>query len=149
MATVDVSTDIVVERPVAQVAAYTCDPRNAPQWYANIRSVDLLTGEPVGVGSRMRFVAAFLGRRLDYTYEVVDLVPGERMVMSTAQGPFPMTTEYTFEAAGDARTLVRLRNHGAPSGFGAVAAPVMRAAIARANTKDLAALKAVLEAPPR
>lgn len=148
MPTVDVSTDIVIDRPVAQVAAYTCDPRNAPQWYANIRSVELLTGEPVGVGSRMRFVAGFLGRRLDYTYEVLDLVPGERMVMSTAQGPFPMTTEYTFRPAGDGGTLVGLRNHGQPSGFGSVAAPLLRTAIARANTKDLAALKAVLEARP-
>lgn len=145
MAAVDVTTDVVVDRPLAEVAAYTCDPRNAPRWYANIRSVELLTGAPVAVGSRMRFVAAFLGRRLEYTYEVVELVTAERMVMSTAQGPFPMTTTYTFAPAGEGRTLVTLRNHGEPTGFGSVAAPVMRAAMRRANTKDLTALKDVLE----
>ncbi len=143
--TVDVTTDVVVDRPVEEVAAYTSDPRNAPEWYANIRSVEVLDPGPLRVGSRARFVAGFLGRRLEYTYEVLELVPGERLAMSTAQGPFPMTTTYAFEPAGEGRTLVTLRNHGEPSGFGWVAAPVLRSAMARANTKDLAALKARLE----
>lgn len=142
---VDVTTQAVVSRPREEVAAFACDPRNAPRWYANIRSVDLLGDAPVGVGSRMRFVAGFLGRTIDYTYEVTDLVVGERMTMTTASGPFPMTTTYTFEDAGAGATLVTLRNHGSPSGFGAVAAPVMRAAMARANAKDLRALAEVLE----
>ena len=142
---VDVSTEVVVERPVAVVAAYTCDPRNAPEWYANIRSVDLLTPEPVSVGSRMRFVAGFLGRRLEYTYEVVELEPGRLMTMSTSSGPFPMTTEYRFTPSGDSRTVVMLRNHGEPSGFGSVAAPVLRRSMERANRQDLDTLKAVLE----
>ncbi len=143
---VDVTTEVVVDRPADVVAAYTCDPRNAPEWYANIRSVQLLGEEPVVVGSRMRFVATFLGRRLEYTYEVVDLVPGERLVMSTSEGPFPMATEYGFTDAGFGRTIVTLRNHGEPSGFGSVAAPMMRRSMERANRKDLDALKALLEA---
>jgi uncharacterized membrane protein len=144
---VDVTTQVVVARPRADVAAFATDPRNAPQWYANIRSVELLTDPPVRVGSRMRFLAVFLGRTIDYTYEVLELEPGERMTMSTASGPFPMTTTYAFEDAG-AGTRMTLRNHGSPHGFGAVAAPVMRRAIERANRKDLAAIKRLLEAPP-
>ena len=93
----------------------------------------------------MRFVAGFLGRRLEYTYEVLELEPGHLMTMSTSSGPFPMTTEYRFTASGDARTVVMLRNHGEPSGFGSVAAPVLRRAMERANRKDLDSLKAVLE----
>ncbi|MBP1159013.1 hypothetical protein ABIC28_003407 [Rhodococcus sp. PvR044] len=38
-----------------------------------------------------------------------------------------------------------LRNRGEPSGFGAIAAPVMAAAMRRANSKDLARLKSILE----
>ncbi len=144
--TVDVTSEIVVDRPVEVVAAYSCDPRNAPEWYANILAVELLTAPPVTVGSRMRFVASFLGRRLEYTYEVLELEPGRRMTMSTSSGPFPMTTEYRFTASGDHRTVVMLRNHGEPSGFGAVAAPVLRRSMVRANAKDLDRLKAVLEA---
>jgi uncharacterized protein YndB with AHSA1/START domain len=141
---VDVLTETVIDRPVATVAAYVADPANAPEWYANIDSIDWETPPPVGVGSRMAFVARFLGRRLAYTYEVVDLVPAERLVMRTAQGPFPMETTYTWAAEGGG-TRMTLRNRGEPSGAFAVAAPVMARAMRRANTKDLARLKALLE----
>jgi uncharacterized membrane protein len=141
---VDVLTEIVIERPVAEVAAYVGDPGNAPAWYANIESVEWLTEPPVTVGSRMSFVAHFLGRRLAYTYEVIELVPLERLVMRTAQGPFPMETSYQWSAEGDA-TRMTLRNRGEPSGFAGVAGPLMAAAMRRANQKDLAKVKALLE----
>jgi hypothetical protein len=144
---VDVLTETVIGRPVGEVAAYAGDPTNAPEWYANISTVEWQTPPPVAVGSRMAFVADFLGRRLAYTYEVTELVPGERLVMRTAQGPFPMETTYTWAPAGDG-TRMTLRNRGRPSGFSAVARPVMAAAMRRANTKDLARLKALLEARP-
>jgi hypothetical protein len=86
-----------------------------------------------------------MGRRLEYTYEVREHVPGERFVMSTAQGPFPMETTYAFEDAGDGSTRMTLRNRGEPAGFGRVAAPVMAAAMRRANGKDLQRIKQVLE----
>src|SRR5688572_28472760 len=89
---VDVLTEAIIERPCADVAAYAGDPSHAPEWYANIDSVAWLTPAPVAVGSRLDFVARSLGRRLAYTYEVVELVPGQRLVMRTAQGPFPMET---------------------------------------------------------
>lgn len=141
---VDVQVDTVIDRPVAEVAAYAGDPTHAPEWYANIRSVQWRTDPPVAVGSRMDFVARFLGRTIAYTYEVVEWEPGRRLVMSTAQGPFPMRTTYEWQAAGDG-TRMTLGNTGEPSGFGRVAAPVMEAAMRRAMTKDLAALKALVE----
>lgn len=143
---VDVQVETVIDRPVAEVAAYAGDPTHAPEWYVNIKSVDWQTDPPVRVGSRMDFVAQFLGRRISYTYEVVELVPGERLVMSTAQGPFPMRTTYTWEPAGEGRTRMTLRNDGEPSGFSKLAAPLMEKAMRRATSKDLARLKAILEA---
>ncbi len=85
-----------------------------------IDRTDWRTDPPVRVGSRIAFRARFLGRTLEYTYEVTDYVPGKRLTMTTAQGPFPMTTEYTWSAlessvAGDGRTLMTLRNHGRPT----------------------------------
>ena len=141
---VDVEVQAEIARPVAVVAAYAGDPDNAPQWYANIRSVDWRTEPPLRVGSQMDFVATFLGRRLAYTYEVVDLVPGERLVMQTAQGPFPMRTAYTWEPTA-AGTRMSLRNTGSPSGFSRLSAPVLSLAMRRATTKDLQRLKAILE----
>lgn len=143
--TVDVQTEIVIDRPRDEVARYAIDPSNAPEWYANIASVAWETPPPLAVGSRLAFVARFLGRRLAYTYEIVELVAGERLVMRTAQGPFPMETTYTFAESGPAGTRVGLRNRGEPHGFSSISAPLMAAAMRRANRKDLAALKALLE----
>ena len=144
MATVDVLTEVVIERPLPVVSAYAADPDNATRWYANIRRVTWLTEPPLAVGSRLAFVAQFLGRELAYTYEVLEHVPGARFVMSTVEGPFPMTTTYTWEALGEG-TRMTLRNSGEPSGFARVSAPVMVRAMRRANGKDLHALKRLLE----
>jgi uncharacterized membrane protein len=142
---VDVLTEIVIDRPVRVVAEYVGDPSNAPEWYANIESIRWRTEPPVAVGSPMDFVAHFLGRRLAYTYEVVELIPLERLVMRTAQGPFPMETSYEWSPSGDGSTHMSLRNRGEPSGFAGVAAPLMSAAMRRANQKDLTRLKSLLE----
>lgn len=142
---VDVLTSIEIERPCAEVAAYAGDPSHAPEWYANIASVEWLTPPPLALGSRMAFVAHFLGRRLSYTYEVVELEPGAKLVMRTAQGPFPMETSYAWEPLDERRTRMSLRNRGEPAGFSRLVAPFMAAAVRRANRKDLAALKAILE----
>ena len=142
---VDVLTETVIRRPAAEVAAFAGDPTNAPQWYVNIDSVEWRTPPPVAVGSRLAFVARFLGRRLEYTYEVAELVPGERLVMRTADGPFPMETTYTWEALDDGATRMTLRNRGRPAGFSAVVAPFLAGAMRKANEKDLAALRSRLE----
>ena len=143
---VDVRTDIVLNRPVAQVWAYASEPTNAPAWYANIRSARWRTAPPLAIGSQFDFEAAFLGRPLAYTYEVVELVPQQRLRMRTSSGPFPMETTYEWEPEGPDRTHMTLRNRGRPSGFVSVAAPVLAKAMRRANREDLARLKAVLEA---
>lgn len=144
MADVDVESAIVIARPRDEVSAYAADPDNATTWYTNIKTVRWQSAPPVAVGSRIAFVAEFLGRGLAYTYEVRELVPGRRFVMSTEQGPFPMETTYSWEDAPGG-TRMTLRNRGTPSGFARLSAPLMATAMRRANGKDLAALKALLE----
>ena len=142
---VDVHTQIEIARPRAEVAAYASEVERATEWYENIKAVEWKTPPPLAVGSRISFVAQFLGRRLAYTYEIRELVPGERLVMSTAEGPFPMETTYTWADADDGATRMTLRNRGEPAGFKRFAAPVMARAIRKANEKDLARLKRILE----
>jgi hypothetical protein len=127
------------------VAEYVADPANAPVWYENIESAEWKSAPQLTVGARIAFVARFLGRRLAYTYEVGEYVPGERLVMRTADGPFPMETTYTWEEVSGG-TRMTLRNRGEPAGFSRVAAPAMAAAMRRANRKDLDRLKEILEA---
>jgi hypothetical protein len=142
---VDVSTEIEIARPRDDVARFSGDPAHAPEWYANIRAVEWKTSRPLAIGSRIAFVAEFLGRRLVYTYEIVELRPGSRLVMRTAEGPFPMETTYTWSDTGTGSTLMTLRNRGAPAGFSRLVAPFMTFAMRRANRKDLRRLKHLLE----
>lgn len=142
---VDVVTRIVIDRPREVVAKFASDPSNAPRWYVNIKSVEWKTPPPLGVGSKVAFVAHFLGRRMAYTYKVTEFVPPQRMVMATAEGPFPMETSYTWESLGDERTEMTLRNRGNPSGFSRIFSPLMVPAMRRANRKDLARLKFLME----
>lgn len=142
---VDVVTETVIARPREEVAAFAADPDNASSWYRNIKAVRWESEKPADVGSRITFTAEFLGRTLEYTYEVLEAAPGERFVMATAEGPFPMETTYTWEDVPEGGTLMRLRNRGRPAGFSSLAAPVLAAAMRRANRKDLAELKSLLE----
>lgn len=135
----------MIDRERERVAAYAADPANAPEWYANIESVGWLTPPPLAAGTRLAFVARFLGRRLAYTYEVVEYVPGIRLVMKTSEGPFPMQTTYEWADHASGGTRMSLRNRGLPSGFSRVIAPFMAAAVRRANVKDLARLKELME----
>ena len=142
---VNVEVETVIRRPRELVSQYAADPTNAPAWYANIESITWQTPPPAQIGSRLEFVAHFLGRRLIYTYEIAEFVPGERLVMQTADGPFPMETTYSWHELDPVRTRMTLRNRGESAGFSRLAAPVMERAMRRATTKDLSRLKGILE----
>lgn len=142
---VDVSTEIVIRRGRQQVAEWSADPTRASLWHPNIKRVEWLTEPPLTVGSRVRFTAEVLRRQIQFTCEIVEHVPGERLVMRTSEAPFPMETTYEWSDAGPGGTLMRLRNRGRASGFGYLLAPILGVMVRRANRRDLRRLKAILE----
>lgn len=142
---VDVQTDIQIKCSIKEVATFASDPDNAPKWYVNIKMAEWKTPKPLSVGSKIAFMASFLGRKLEYIYEIVELIPLEKMMMRTADGPFPMETTYTWETVEGDQTRITLRNRGMPSGFSKWVAPLMVSAMRRANKKDLSRLKMILE----
>ena len=139
---IDVLNEVKINAPLAKVFEYASNPDNAPQWYVNIKSVEWKTAKPVTTGTRVAFVAQFLGRTLSYVYE---FIPGSKLVMRTSEGPFPMETTYTWQPMDEHTTRMTLRNKGMPKGFSNLFAPFMKAMIRRANRKDLMRLKHILE----
>ena len=143
---VDVNTEIIINKPVEVVASYAMNPDNAPKWYANIDSAEWRTAKPLTQGSQIAFKAQFMGRTLAYIYEIIELIPHEKLVMRTADGPFLMETTYTWSAIDENTTKMTLRNRGEPSGFSKLFAPFMAMMMRRANNKDLRSIKSILEA---
>jgi uncharacterized membrane protein len=140
----DVRVETVIERPRSEVAAFATDWRNDTAWIRALNEVELVTEEPLRVGSQVRRVAGFLGRRIEYVNEIVELEPGARLTMRSVSAPFPMTVVYEFEDAG-AGTLMRIKARGDASGFYRLAGPALSLAVKRGIAGDLARLKAVLE----
>ncbi|MFC0234848.1 SRPBCC family protein [Fictibacillus phosphorivorans] len=142
---VDVRTEISINRPIDVVAHYAADPDHAPQWYDNIKAIEWITMKPLQLGSKMAFIAYFLGRKLEYVYEVTEYVPGKKLVMTTANGPFPMETTYTWNTENVGVTKMTLQNKGVPTGFSKMVTPFMSFMMKKANKKDLLKIKQILE----
>jgi hypothetical protein len=87
---VDVITEVAFPRPIDTVGAYAANPDNAPASYQNIKSAHWKSPKPLAVESLIIFKARFLVRELVYTYEIVEYIPGKKLLMLTAEGPFPM-----------------------------------------------------------
>lgn len=142
---VDVLTEITINCPRHIVSEYAADPDHAPEWYVNINSAEWQTPKPLGIGSKVAFKADFLGKQLSYVYQIAEYIPGEKLVMRTADGPFPMETTYTWESKDGQTTRMTLRNKGNPAGFSLLFSPFMSLMMKRANNKDLKKIKFILE----
>ena len=142
---VDVLTEIDIKCPITKVSEYAANPDYAPEWYVNIHSAEWKTPKPLMIGSQIAFKAKFLGRELAYVYEVVEFIPGKKLVMKTANGPFPMETIYTWQTADANHTQMTLRNKGNPTGFSKIFSPFISSMMRRANMKDLKKIKSILE----
>ena len=142
---VDISSEIVIDRPRAEVAAFAGDPDNAPAWYEHVKRVVWRTRRPRAGGTQVGFLAESLGRQLEFIYEVTALVPGERLVMRSEEGRFPMETTYSWRDEPGGGTRMSLSNHAEPRGVGRLSASLLKRSMRRANAKDLSRLKHVLE----
>jgi len=145
--TVDTTARLRINRPQAEVANFLRNPDNDPTWIGGIQTARLLTPAPVGVGSQVERVASFLGRKIEYVNEIVEL-GSDQLVMRSVRSPFPMRVTYGFAAAGPDVTVASVRVEGDPSGLYSLAAPLLNRAVQRNIAGDVRRLKRLLEQQP-
>ncbi|HXG35823.1 MAG TPA: SRPBCC family protein [Dehalococcoidia bacterium] len=141
----EATAEIIINRPLAEVAAFVMDPANDLSWIGGVKEVQILTSLPLQAGTRVRRVAAFLGRRIEYVNEVVSYDPPRRLEMRSVQGPFPMTVVYELKEA-ESGTRLHIRAAGDATGFFKLAGPLLSNAVRRSVNRDLRTLKERLEA---
>ncbi|MGH2728001.1 MAG: SRPBCC family protein [Actinomycetota bacterium] len=141
---IDVTLKIDIARPRETVAAYAMEAENDPAWIGGISSAQRLTPPPTGVGTRVERVASFRGKRIEYVMDVIDHVPGRKIVLKTVKGPFPMEVTYAFEDR-DRGTRAFIRVAGDTKGFYRLAAPLLVRGVKRNVGRDLKRLKKALE----
>lgn len=141
---IDVEAQVVINRSRDDVAVYAMNPDNDPVWISGINAAKMLTEPPLGEGAQVVRLATFLGKRIEYVLEVVDHDPQALLDMRSVKGPFPLRVTYRFEEA-DGGTLVRIRVRGEAGGFYKLAGPLLAMSVKRSITKDVEALKKIME----
>ncbi len=141
---IDVTAWTVIDRPRDEVAAYVIDHRNDPTWIGGITGSELLGSGPIAEGSRVRRIASFLGKRIEYVNEVVALEPGSLLEMRSVKSPFPMHVTYTFADDGR-RTEFAVRVQGELGSWYRIGGPLMRRAVQRSIDRDVSTLRRILE----
>jgi uncharacterized protein YndB with AHSA1/START domain len=140
---IDITVETTINPPRATVAEYVTDPTNEPNWIRGIVESTPLAPGPIHKGSRVRRLAKFMGRQIDYTPEVIDLDPDRRLVMKTDK-PFLMTIEYEFSER-DGSTVFRQRLQGGPGGIMGLFSPLMASMVKRNVRSDMERLRTMLE----
>lgn len=142
---IDIQTQVLIQRPRAEVAAFMFDPRNDAMWTTGVIECRPLAEGPLRPGVRVERISKFLGRRFGYEYEVVAADEEGFVEMRVAQ-PFPMHIRYELEEACAGGTVARIRAQGDAGGFFRMAAPLLGRMVRRNITNDLETLKEYLEA---
>jgi hypothetical protein len=141
---IDVTAATTIRVPRSGVARYVIDNRNDPTWIGGISESELLGEPPIAIGSRVRRVASFMRKRIEYVNEVTRLEPDALLEMRSVQSPFPMVVTYAFEDETDGtRTSVRVQ--GDPSALYRIAGPLLARQVKRSVQGDLERLRTILE----
>lgn len=136
---------VVIARPVMEVFDFLMLAENLPRWDSSMLECVQVGSGPVTVGTRYRGASKILGRRIEWTTEVTQFVPGLRAVSRSVEGPLTFTLSYELSPA-PAGTTLRYRlaaDSGLDGAFGRAMEPIVQRAqtkVVRANLGTLAGL---------
>ena len=138
------SVEVLVSRPMDEVFAFVEDARNRPLWDDSVISEELTSPEPIRVGTTVRTRLRSMGREYEYTWEVREHQPPNRMTIESTSGPFPTTLAFGLgEEPGGTRVGFSIT--GRPSGFLRLMQPLIARSTQANLDRAFPRLKQVLE----
>jgi carbon monoxide dehydrogenase subunit G len=142
-----VEEEIVIDRPPEDVFAFVTTPENDSEWLSTTVERQREKEGPIVVGSRIRAVDKFLGRRIESTLEVTEHEPNARSTIRL-EGPISARATYVLQPE-DGRTRFRWIMDADPGlgglYLGKITDPLVTFVFRRRVRSDLRRLKETLE----
>ena len=132
-------TQPITQSPYA-IWSFLADLRNDRIWRLEIESSELESGEPRQAGARYREVLQWKGVRTEVVLQLVESVPGCRLVIETDDPGFHSRSTWTFEPM-DGGALVTLLFSLETSGSLSVTEPVVWQIVSHWLERDLPLLE--------
>ncbi len=144
---IEAQAKITINKPLTQVYEYTINPSHAKDWYENVKTStwDDKGGELV-IGTKVKLLTHIMGKDFPFTYSIKTLDPNKRMHMVSTAGPFPMESEYLFQALSDTATEVTIINRAEPKGIPFFMVSIVKGKVQKTIEEDVVRLKNILEA---
>ena len=131
--------------PQQEVFDFVSNPAKNTEWQSIAQSAEWTSEGPVGVGSALRSVDRFLGRKIESTAEVTIWDPPDRMTFKSVSGPFAFEIAFELESKENG-TQLTMSVTAEFRGFFKVAEGLAARQAQKQIDTDLEALKLVLEA---
>ncbi|HLC02846.1 MAG TPA: SRPBCC family protein [Anaerolineales bacterium] len=141
---INVEASIVIQKPVAEVFAYSNDPAKNKAWQEGLVESKITTPGPIGVGTQITDVRKFLGRDMDSKLEVTAYEPNKRISLKTVSGPIKFEITQLYEPA-EGGTKLTMIGEGEPGGLFKLAEGAVKKQFESQLQGDLGRLKKVME----
>jgi hypothetical protein len=141
----DVTASTVIDAPPDAVARVQFDPNRDPEWIGGVDRVELVTTQPFGLGSQVRRIGGFLGRKIAWLMNVEEYEPARLVRMHALESPFPMDVDYILEPAGEGQTRASIRIQGKGGSVYGMPGFLQGPMVRRSVQGDLARLKRIVE----
>lgn len=140
-----VQGDIVINRPIDEVFDFVADERNEPKYNPQMTLAEMVTQEPIGVGSKFHCVMTG-ARAADMTVEVTEFVRPSRLGSTTrVSNIMDINGTLLLEPQGQSTKMKWLWNME-PRGFIKLLGPIVRRTGERQELAIWTGLKKVMEA---
>ncbi|MFQ5795356.1 MAG: SRPBCC family protein [Candidatus Bipolaricaulia bacterium] len=140
-----IEVSVMINRPIEEVFAFAASPENDLQWQSGLLESEQTSEGPMDVGTTLRQVHKFLGRRIEMDFEVTEYEPNRKASFKNTSGPVQVEASDIFEPV-EGGTKLTVVIQGETGGFFKLADPIVARMLKRQTEADLGNLKDLLEA---